>query len=143
MIATSFQSDLRTRHQCPVCDGVLPWRPGFLPGDVPCPDCGAYLWCSKRVQDGTVVLEVLPGRTPKPEDIAQLVRSLRRTSQIRHVVADLSALDFANSSFIASLIGLHRQVQAAGGRLVVSDVTPLVREELHLLRLDTLLEIAD
>ena len=90
-----------------------------------------------------VILEVLPGRTPEPADVAQLVRSLRRTSQIRHVVADLSALDFVSSAFVASLIGLHRHVQAAGGRLVLRDLTPLVREELRLLRLDTLLEIAD
>ena len=143
MIATSFKSDAHTCYHCPVCDGVLPWRPGFLPGDVPCPACGAYLWCSKRVQDGTVILEALPGRTPNPVDVSQAVQSLRRSSQTGRVVADLSALDFVTSGFVASLIGLHRQIKAIGGRFLLRDVAPLVREELRLLRLDSLLEIAD
>jgi anti-sigma B factor antagonist len=57
-------------------------------------------------------------------------------------VLDLSALDFVTTSVVARLVSLNKRLRAIGGRLVLCELTPIVREAFHRFRLDSILEIA-
>jgi anti-anti-sigma factor len=131
---------LETSYQCAVCGTALPYHPVFFEDH--CPKCGFLLWCYRRSQNGFVILEVIPGRTPELEDLDRMVCSLLQSSSIQRVVLDLSALDFVTTSLVARLVSLNKRIRAAGGRLVLCELTPIVCEAFRRFRLDTILEIA-
>ena len=60
-----------------------------------------------------------------------------------HLRLDLRAIRYATSSALGKLVGLHRRLRAAGGRLVLCGPTPEVAEVLSVTRLDTVLEVAE
>ncbi len=59
------------------------------------------------------------------------------------VLLDLSQVGYINSTGISWLVQTHRRLQQNGGRLVLHSVQPFVRGVLHLMRLDTVLQLAD
>jgi anti-anti-sigma factor len=86
-------------------------------------------------------LEVLPRRTPEPWDVDQLVKSLARRNAHAHVVVDLSRLDIVDSCFVARLMSLNKLIHAAGGRLVLRGLCPLIQETFAHLRLSQAFEM--
>lgn len=135
--------DRQDSYTCPVCGAALPYHPIFLPPDIPCSDCGAYLWCGRRTHGPIMVLEMLAGRIPSPQDVDQVVESLLDSGDVRRVVVNMSELESLNSAFTARLVSLNKQIRGAGRRLILCELTPFVREVLGRLRLDALFEIVD
>jgi anti-anti-sigma factor len=59
----------------------------------------------------------------------------------RQLVLDLNKTDYIDSSGVGWLLGSHRRCLAAGGRLILHSLPPLVEQVIYLLRLQTLLNI--
>lgn len=110
---------------------------------VPCAVCGSAPWCHLTTQDGFLILELVPGRTPDAEEIDRFVETHVRWSERRDVVCDLAALNMLDSALVARLVLLHRRVKATQHRLVLCGMGPYVREEFAVLKLDRVLEFVD
>jgi anti-sigma B factor antagonist len=54
---------------------------------------------------------------------------------------DLDKTGYIDSSGIGWLVGCHRRFTAAGGRLILHSVPPMVEQVIHLLKLQKLLNI--
>jgi anti-anti-sigma regulatory factor/predicted RNA-binding Zn-ribbon protein involved in translation (DUF1610 family) len=129
--------------RCAACDARISSEPGLSMYDAPCPACGYGLWCRKQTLDDQVVLSVLPGRTPEQEDIERLAELLMRSDWDRCVVIDLSRLDTISTLLLARLVLLNKRVKPVMGRLIVRGVSPIIREILHRMHIDTLFEVLD
>jgi anti-anti-sigma factor len=58
------------------------------------------------------------------------------------VVVDLAGVGFAGSAALGNFVAIHRQARQRGGRLVLCNVDPTVREVLRASKLDALFEFA-
>jgi anti-anti-sigma factor len=143
MNARDQQSAEETSYQCPVCGHGLTHEPPVPRFDAPCSECGYHIWCRRRVSSGDTVLEVLPGRTPEPWDVEQVIDSLIRQGAAARVVVDLRRLDLVDSAFVARLLAMHKRLRALGGHLVLSGLCPVVREMFEHLRLEKAFEISE
>jgi anti-anti-sigma factor len=59
----------------------------------------------------------------------------------RQVLIDLNKTGYIDSSGIGWVVGCHRRFAAAGGRLILYSVPPMVEQVLHLLRLQSYLTL--
>jgi len=105
-------------------------------------ECGYLLWCCKRTEDGDVILEVVPGITPELKDIEGLVESLLDKGNVRRVFVDLAEVDSLSCALVARLVVLNKRLQAAGRKLMLCGLRPIVYEEFDCLGLDQAFEIA-
>lgn len=103
MNATGERDVLDEIPRCPACGQAMPYPLAFFPFDVPCSACGSLPWCSVARQDGLLILDVLPGRTPDTEDIAWFVETHVRASGRQAVLCDLAELDMLDSSLVGRL----------------------------------------
>ncbi len=96
-----------------------------------------HMWQDQR--NGTARIIRMIAQTAAPEQImADLVRVIGGDLSSRWVV-DVDGLRSVNSEMIATLISLVRQVDAAGGRLVLARVTPTMLSVLTASRLERVL----
>jgi len=58
-----------------------------------------------------------------------------------HLVLDLEGIHYATSAALGALVAFHSRVRTAGGRLALRNVSPILREELAITRLDQLMEV--
>ncbi len=58
-----------------------------------------------------------------------------------HLVLDMARVESVGGAALGSLVGLHKRLRAAGGRLTLAGLRPLAREAFAVTRLDTLLEV--
>ncbi|NLF68826.1 MAG: STAS domain-containing protein [Candidatus Anammoximicrobium sp.] len=133
----------QTTYRCPVCNHGLTHEPPMPRFDAPCSECGCHIWCRLRLSSGETVLEALPGRTPEPWDVDQVVESLIRRNAVTRVMMDLGRLDLVDSAFVARLLGMQKRIRASGGHLLLCGLCPVVREMFEHLRLDRAFEIVD
>ena len=131
-----------THYRCPNCSIGLPFRPHRPPFDAPCTECGYPLWCSKRTVDDEVILEVVPGITPALDDVEGLVESLLGRGNVRRVFVDLADVDSLSCALVARLVVLNKKLEAAGRKLTLCGLRPIVREEFDCLGLDQAFEIS-
>jgi anti-sigma B factor antagonist len=94
------------------------------------------------VPSGDTVLEVLPGRTPEPWDVEEVVDALVRHGAAARVFVDLSELDTVDSAFVARLVSMSKLLRSSAGRLLLCGLRPVVREMFDHLRLDKAFEIS-
>lgn len=85
--------------------------------------------------EGNVSQSLFPDGTDPFEDLLGVDGFKRR------VLIDLEKTGYIDSSGIGWLLGCHRRCAAAGGRLILHSVPPMVEQVIHLLRLQTLLTI--
>jgi anti-anti-sigma factor len=71
------------------------------------------------------------------EELARLAKD----SPCARFVLDLANIRFVTGSALGRLVGLNRKVRAAGGRLVLSNLNPLVAQVIAVTRLDKVLEL--
>jgi len=113
------------------------------PADVRCRDCGGLVWFRKRTADDAVILDVLPGRIPEPEDIESLCKTLVHPGAVALVAVNLSQAEIVDSTFVASLVGLRRRLLAANGKLVLYSLRRAMLEILDYTRLDEFFDTFD
>jgi anti-sigma B factor antagonist len=133
----------KASYRCPVCGNTLPFQPALPRFDAPCTECGAYLWCRQRASDEELILDAMPGRTPEIWDVERLVEALVQSGRIARVIFNMSALDFVSSSLVARLVALNRRIQAAGGKLILCGMHPVVLEIFERVRLDRAFHIVE
>lgn len=59
----------------------------------------------------------------------------------RNLRLDFTGMDYVASAALGKFLSLHRKVKAAGGRLVLCNLDPAIREVLAISRLDHFFEI--
>lgn len=59
------------------------------------------------------------------------------------LIFDLSGLQFCDSSGLGALIAAHKAARAAGGRVHLAGLTPIVRTAIHVTALDQLFPLHD
>ena len=126
---------------CPDCGVAFAQEQQGRPVDRCCQECGAILWCSKRVEGDRVFLDAIARPAVEISDIARTGRALGRTGQVDAVVVNLRGLETVNSSFLAGLLALRRTVKEVGGRLILCELRPHVAEILRRLNLHVLFVI--
>lgn len=70
-------------------------------------------------------------------------QSLVDCGGVPRIVLNLSELKFASSSFIAGLVSLHKKIRVAGGKLVLCELRPVMKEILDGARLKKLFDITE
>lgn len=129
--------------ECPICGNPLSIGPLQLPGDAACPKCAHVLWFSVRSDGGITVADVISGKIATNQDIVRTSQAFISRGNPPLVILNLSGVQLVSSSFIAGLIALNKRMRDAQGRLVLCDLTPVVRETLAGAKLDRILSIAE
>jgi anti-anti-sigma factor len=83
----------------------------------------------------------MPGRTPEPWEVDQVVTALARQCREGRVVYDLTLLDVVSSSLIARLVTLSKEIRSLGGDFYLTGLRPVVRETFDRLHLDRIFDI--
>jgi anti-anti-sigma factor len=83
---------------------------------------------------------VLPMTSPRADPLADVLPSGPCPAL---VLLDLSKVGYINSTGISWLVLSHRRVEQGGGRLVLHSAQPFVRGVLDLMKLGTVLRLAD
>ncbi len=143
MATPGTKTSVKTWYECPVCGNGLPQAPWLARYDAPCFQCGYPLWCRRRLPSTETILEVLPERTPEPQEVQKLVASLISQNAAAMVTIDLSQLQIVNSAFVARLISMNRSIHEAGGRFVLSGMCSIIREVFAQLHIDKAFEIVE
>jgi anti-anti-sigma factor len=133
----------RSPRECPLCGEAIAVEPLQLPGEASCPKCGHLLWFHKRTIDGVTILDVISGKAALSQEIDQISKLLIREGSVPQILINLADIQLVSSSFIAGLVAMHRRVTAAGGKLIVCQLSLVVRETLKGAKLDKMLDIAD
>ena len=128
--------------QCPGCGHSLPYLVALFPFDAPCPRCGGSPWCRVTNRNGSVVMTLLPRRTPSLDDISRFTEHHLRSDGSDRVVCDLREVAHFDSSTVASLLTLNKQIRSKAGHLVLCGMGPFVRQVLVGLCLLRLFETA-
>lgn len=129
--------------ECPICGEALAVEPLLLPGEALCPKCKNVLWFQKRTVKDVTILDAISGKVALSQEIEQVSAVLICEGSIPKVVINLAGIQMVASSFIAGLVALHKRISTAGGKLVICELSPVVRETLQGAKLDKLLSIAD
>jgi anti-anti-sigma factor len=139
MTITAESTNELTR-KCPICETSI--RVELLRTvETVCSNCGHVIWFEKRIVDGVIILDVLTGTIAINTDIDRVSKSLLALGHPPHVILNLSELKFISSAFVAGMIAMQKRIRAAGGRLILCGMHPIVRETLHGARLDTFFDI--
>jgi anti-anti-sigma factor len=141
-MSTSAETPVELTRQCPICDTKLRVEL-FRSGETACTNCGHVIWYERRTVDGVAVLDVLSGMITINTDIDRVIKTLITGAEPPRVVLNLSRLKFISSAFVAGMIAMQKRIRAAGGRLILCGMHPIVRETLHGARLDTFFDIRD
>jgi anti-sigma B factor antagonist len=73
--------------------------------------------------------------------LAQRLDQLPELGTGECLLLDLSGIRYVSSTGLEVLVGLNRRIRAAGGRLLLANAGPAVREVLAVTRLDSVLEV--
>jgi anti-anti-sigma factor len=95
--------------------------------------------------DGILVAEFWDCLRLDPAPVQDLRAAYEAHAQNRgrpEVVVDLSGVGFAGSAALGNFVALHRLARQRGGRLVLCNVDPTVKEVLRASKLDVLFEFA-
>lgn len=114
-----------------------------LPGDAACPKCAHVLWFNVRSDAGILFADVISGKIAINQDIVRVSQAFLSRSNPPRVVLNLAGVQLVSSSFIAGLIALNRRMRDAQGRLIVCELTPVVRETLAGAKLDRILHMEE
>jgi anti-anti-sigma factor len=98
------------------------------------------------VEEGSRITVRFPAGTTlseaNSEEFAGELNALAASKQKPHLLVDLGGVNMLTSIFLSKFIALNGKVRAAGGRLTLSNPTPVVRRVFKVTRLDTILEVA-
>jgi anti-sigma B factor antagonist len=73
--------------------------------------------------------------------IGQLLANLGAKGPDRHVILDMSNIQYLTSTILGHLLVLHKRLAAGGGRLTLDNVVPAVRDVFRVTLLDQVLDI--
>ena len=77
-----------------------------------------------------------------PEALERL-DALVEQADNRRFLLDFEGVGFISSNAFAMLLGLKKRVDAVGGKLALCGLTPMLRDYIHLIRLDSVFNIYD
>ena len=99
------------------------------------------------VEEGDRITVHFPtGTTLSEVNAEELSRELLALAEGRanpHLFVDLGGVTMLTSVILAKFLSLNGKLRSAGGRLTLSNPTPVVRQVFKVTRLDTILEVAN
>ncbi len=128
---------------CAVCGAEAAFDVPPPSRSVPCQQCGHLVWFRRRTVGDIVVLDVLSARGIGSGQMECASKALVDCDSLPRIVLNLSELKFASSSFIARLVSLHKMIRVAGGKLVLCELRPVMKEILNGARLNKLFDITE
>ena len=129
--------------ECPICGNPLEIGPLQLPGDAACHTCSHVLWFSLRTEANAIIADVITGKVATNQDIVRVSQAFIARGSPPQVILNLSGVQLVSSSFIAGLIALNKRMNDAKGKLVLCELTPVVRETLAGAKLDRILTFVE
>ena len=78
---------------------------------------------------------------PTIQAIAEQLFSLVDTDGKRKLLLNFGNVEYMSSAALGKLITLNKKVQAAGGRLILCNIDPQIREVFEITKLDKLFDI--
>lgn len=94
--------------------------------------------------DDRVTVSFPPKTALSESNAEELAGELRALAGRRpHLLVDLSGVTMLTSVVLGKLLALNNAVRTAGGRLTLSNPTPVVREVFRVSRLDKLLDVGN
>jgi anti-sigma B factor antagonist len=94
-----------------------------------------------RHAGGVTVARLAPGDTWDEQDTQALAARLDNLAGRPGLVLDLGGVAFLDSTLVGLLVGLHKRVRHAGGRLALCGLGPQARAVLGRTRLDRVLDL--
>lgn len=73
------------------------------------------------------------------DQVGQRLTALADERGAGHLALDLGGVEYLTSTVLGHLVGLHKRLKAAGGRLTLENVRPAVAEVLRITLLDRVL----
>jgi anti-anti-sigma factor len=96
-----------------------------------------------RTSEGVTVVDVITGKVATNQDIQRVTQAFLARGNPPRIILNLTGVQLVSSSFIAGLIALNRRLNDAQGKLVLCDLSPIVRETLAGAKLDRILTVCD
>jgi anti-sigma B factor antagonist len=75
------------------------------------------------------------------QEIREPLLRLAREDCAAHLCLDLKGIEYITSSMLETLIQMHRKLKDGGGRLILRNLQPQVRDVFEVTKLDELFEI--
>jgi anti-sigma B factor antagonist len=96
-----------------------------------------------RVTGDMAVAVIIPSKLDdsNAEPISQQLSALAEVSEQKNLDVDLGNVRYLDGGAMGKIVGLHRKVRAAGGRLRLLNVEGPVYEVFQVTKLDTILDI--
>ena len=122
---------------CPICGLDFVAGASSPSEDVPCTRCGHQIWF--RIEQGAayVILGLLPSDSLESADLTHVGESLLGTGACPHIIVNFSLLQLISIRFFDGLLALQERVRAAGGRLILCGLNPVIREMLQVTKLES------
>lgn len=90
------------------------------------------VWFIKNRQEGYAVLTIR-GKLSSAED-TQFAGELKEVFDFsKHVIIDLTSLDYISSSSLGIIVSYHKKAQKVGGTLLIAGVNPRVKNLLDII----------
>jgi anti-anti-sigma factor len=124
---------------CPVCGptGSVEPATGVIP--VPCTRCGYLVWFTQETKGGAQTIRPTIRLVPADE-LDKLIGSINLPTG-KQLAIDFSDVDLLPSACLGKLVRLNKNVEAAGGRLVLQNLSSNLFNVFQITGLDRVLTI--
>ena len=86
---------------------------------------------------------LLPNVDPERANIQRVGKKLLDSRSAPRIIVNLSGVDWISSTFVSELLQLRKMVHAADGKLILCGLHPVVREVIHISKLESLFGFAE
>jgi anti-anti-sigma factor len=100
------------------------------------------MWFRKQEAEGVIILNLMAGLDLENSAIDRVGEMLVRTRGAPRVIVNFHAVEYLGSTFLNRLIILHKRITAAGGKLVLCGLNPVIEEIIRVTRLDGLFDLS-
>ncbi len=126
-------------NRCHVCGSEVKIEPSDPAGDAPCLRCGHLLWFTWEDLGDIEVIKPLEN-VLRAESLDKFLDSVLIRPG-KHIVLDLTKVQFFSSAVFSKLLNLKRRVGSVGGRFSIRNVHPDLQEAMRITHLDHVFEV--
>jgi len=129
--------------RCPACNVEVTLDPSYLEGDVPCANCGQFVWFAKKSIGDVAVLTFLPGLMSGSESAGRVEEVIAAIGESSRLVLNLTHMNIISSEFLGMLLALRQEVLRASGKLKLCGLPPDSLDVFKVTKFDTVFDICD
>jgi anti-anti-sigma factor len=126
---------------CPVCGAAVPVESAAGANPGACGRCGYLVWFTQETTGG--VQTIRPTIRLVPADALDKLIGSMNMPPAKSLVIDLSDVDLLPSACLGKLVRLNKNAEAAGGKLVLRNLSSNLVNVFQITGLDRVLNIED